>query len=407
MRGESLPATLSLTSDGRLDGPVPTLGEGPLERCTLHVSDSALEFLRRKLAATRLPEPETVEDWSQGVPLAELYELLTYWRTEYRWRDVEAELNALGHYRTRIDALGIHFLHIRSRHPDALPLLLTHGWPGSVLEFQGIIGPLTDPTSHGAGPSEAFHLVIPSLPGFGLSDKPTEPGWGLARIARAWHALMSGLGYDRYVAQGGDLGAGVTTALGHQRPPGLLGIHLNLPILFAPPPIANTSTPGEDAALEQLATHARSGSAYALLQSTRPQTLGYTLADSPAAQAAWIYEKIAAWTDSDLHPQEVLSRRAILDNITLYWLTNTAASSARLYHESFSSEFVTTPLELPVAVSIFPKELYRAPKIWAQRVYRNLYYWNDQIPTGGHFAAWEQPSTFVNELRASFADLRR
>jgi pimeloyl-ACP methyl ester carboxylesterase len=398
-------ATLSLTPDGLLHGPLPTLGSEPLETHTLHVTDAALDLLRRKLEVTRLPEAETVDDWSQGVPLAELTELLTYWRTDYQWRDVEAELNAVGHYRARIDGLGIHFLHIRSPHSDALPVLLTHGWPGSILEFQNTIAPLTDPTAHGGGPRDAFHVVIPSLPGYGLSDKPTAPGWGLARIARAWHTLMTRLGYDRYVAQGGDLGAGVTTALGNQRPTGLLAVHLNLPILFAPPPTGYTNTPAEDAALEQLAAHRRSGSAYALLQSTRPQTLGYGLADSPAGQAAWIYEKIATWTDSGTRPQDVLSRRAILDNITLYWLTNTAASSARLYYESFNTEFVTTPLELPVAVSIFPKELYRAPKVWAERVYQNLHYWNE-LPVGGHFAAWEQPAIFVNELRASFADFR-
>jgi epoxide hydrolase len=404
-------STVTLTPDGLLTHAAAATHEHELGQADqivplhLHVPDATLEALRQRLGNARLPDPETVADWTQGVPLAEIAGLCDYWCEHYQWREVEHELNALGQYRTVIDGLGIHFLHVRSPHPDALPLLLTHGWPGSILEFLATIGPLTDPTAHGGTPEQAFHVVIPSLPGFGLSDKPREPGWGLTRIARAWHTLMNRLGYHRYVAQGGDLGAGVTTALGHQQPEGLAGIHLNLAILFAPPPLRATTTPEEQHALQQLAAHGQTGSAYALQQTTRPQTLGYALADSPAAQAAWIYEKIAAWTDSNLHPEQVLTRRAILDNITLYWLTNTATSSARLYYESFATEFVTTELDLPVGVSLFPGELYRAPRVWAQRVYRNLFYWNDAIDRGGHFAAWEQPRIFVKEMRECFAQL--
>jgi pimeloyl-ACP methyl ester carboxylesterase len=371
----------------------------------LHVPGSALDELRQRLAATRLPEPTTVPGWEQGVPLDELAQLLNHWRDQYDWRQVEHQLNSLGQYRTVIDGLGIHFLHVRSRHPQALPLLLTHGWPGSILEFLAVIAPLTDPTAHGGTAEQAFHVVIPSLPGFGLTDKPTEPGWGLSRIARAWHTLMSRLGYRRYVAQGGDFGAGVTTLMAKQRPNGLAAIHLNLPILFAPPPLTPTPNAEEQRALEQLAEHGQKGSAYAMQQTTRPQTLGYALADSPAGQAAWIYEKIATWTDSQHHPERVLTRRAILDNITLYWLTNTATSAARLYWESFTTEFATTELDLPVGVTQFPGELYHAPRIWAERVYRNLFYWSE-ADQGGHFAAWEQPRTFVAELRECFAQQR-
>jgi pimeloyl-ACP methyl ester carboxylesterase len=399
---------VSLTREGQLTfGPTsPSQPEDQVVPIRLHVPDTALNLLRERVAETRLPERQTVPGWTQGVPLDELAQLLDYWRDEYDWRQVEHELNNIGQYRTVIDGLGIHFLHVRSRHADALPLLLTHGWPGSVLEFLATIEPLTDPTAHGGTPDQAFHVVIPSLPGYGLSDKPTEPGWGLSRIARAWHTLMNRLGYHRYVAQGGDLGAGVATAMAKQRPDGLAGIHLNLAILFAPPPLTSTVTAEEQRTLDQLTEHGRKGSAYALQQTTRPQTLGYALADSPAGQAAWIYEKIATWTDSNLRPEQVLTRRAILDNITLYWLTNTATSAARLYYESFDTEFVTIELDLPVGVSVFPRELYRAPRIWADRVYRNLYYWNDTIDRGGHFAAWEQPRIFVDELRECFAQLR-
>jgi len=378
---------------------------GAVNPFRLAIPDAVLEDLRRRLEHARWPEKETVDDWSQGVPVEKLRALVDHWRTAYDWRRCEAMLNAFGQYRTDIDGLGIHFLHVRSRHESALPLLMTHGWPGSVLEFHKVIAPLTDPTAHGGSAADAFHVIIPSLPGYGFSDKPTGPGWGLPKIASAWSELMTRLGYTRYVAQGGDWGAGVTTLLGKHRPPGLAGIHLNLPILFPPPLIGGEPTPAEKQALESLTNFAATGSGYSKEQATRPQTLGYALADSPVGQAAWIYEKIAEWTDSGHHPESILSFDEILDNIMLYWLPGTAASSARLYWESFNTDFARIELDLPVGCSIFHGEIYRAPKVWAERTYRNLFYWNE-VPRGGHFAAFEQPRLFVDELRSCFQHLR-
>jgi pimeloyl-ACP methyl ester carboxylesterase len=372
----------------------------------VHVPQAALDDLKERLANARWPDKEPVTDWSQGVPLAKAQELVEYWRTRYDWRRVESSLNALPQFRTQIDGLGIHFIHVRSKHENALPIVLTHGWPGSVLEFLEVIGPLVDPTAHGGKADEAFHVVIPSLPGFGFSEKPTEPGWRLPRIANAWAVLMARLGYSHYVAQGGDWGAGVTSWMAKHQPAGLVAIHLNLPILFPPPP----PPPGgysatEQPALAQLGKYASDGSGYGSIQATRPQTLGYGLADSPVGQAMWIYEKFQAWSDNKGDPTEAISLDHMLDDITLYWLTDTAASSARLYYESFAKDFSRMPLDLPVAVSIFKGDFFTPPKMWGEETYSKLFYWNE-VPKGGHFAALEQPELFVAELRKSFAQVR-
>ena len=368
----------------------------------LAIPAAALDDLRARLAATRWPEKETVDDWSEGVPLAKMKALAAYWRSGYDLRRLERRLNAVPQFRTRIDGLGIHFLHVGSKHPRALPILLTHGWPGSVVEFLKVVGPLTDPTAHGGKADEAFHIVVPSLPGFGFSDKPAERGWGLPRIAKAWAVLMKRLGYRSYVAQGGDWGAGVTTWMAKQHLEGLEAIHLNLPILF-PPPLQGEPTPEEKAALGQLGTFGDTGNAYARIQGTRPETLGFSLADTPVGQAAWIYEKLVKWADPKDAPG--LSNDEMLDNIMVYWLTNSGASSARLYFESFATDFSRQELDIPVAVSVFPGEAYKPPKVWGERTYTKLFYWNE-VARGGHFAAFEQPEIFVAELRKSFAQFR-
>src|SRR5882762_1433712 len=370
----------------------------------VHVPQAALDDLKKRLANARWPNEESVTDWSQGVPLAKAQALVEYWRTRYDWRRVESTLNGLPQFRTQIDGLGIYFIHVRSKHGNALPIVLTHGWPGSIIEFLQVVGPLTDPTAHGGKADEAFHVVVPSLPGFGFSDKPAERGWGLPRIARAWAALMKRLGYRSYVAQGGDWGAGVTTWMAKRHVEGLKAVHLNLPILF-PPPLEGEPNAEEKAALAKLVAYGESGSAYARLQGTRPQTIGYSLADSPVGQAAWIYEKLAQWSDPNDGPEHELTRDEILDNIMLYWLSNTGASSARLYFESFATDFSTQKLDIPVAVSVFPGELYRPLKVWGERAYSKLYYWNE-VARGGHFAAFEQPEIFVAELRKSFVQFR-
>ena len=372
----------------------------------VHVTQAALDDLKQRLANIRWPNKEPVTEWAQGVPLGKAQAFVEYWRTRYDWRRVESALNALPQFRTQIDGLGIYFIHVRSKHENALPIILTHGWPGSIIEFLQVIGPLTDPTAHGGKADEAFHVVIPSLPGFGFSDKPTEAGWRLPRIANAWAAVMARLGYSRYVAQGGDWGAGVTSWMAKQREPGLAAIHLNLPILFPPPPPPPGGyTAAEQGAVAQLVKYGRDGSAYASIQGTRPQTLGYGLADSPVGQAMWIYEKFQAWSDNKGDPAEAISVDHMLDDISLYWLTDTAASSARLYYESFAKDFVRMTLDMPVAVSIFKGDLFVPPKVWGDQTYSKLFYWNE-VPKGGHFAALEQPELFVAELRKSFAQLR-
>ncbi len=368
------------------------------------IPTAALEDLKVRLAATRFPDKETVGDWSEGVPLAKMKALVEYWRSGYDMRRIERRLNSVPQYRTQIDGLGIHFLHVRSKHQNALPIILTHGWPGSVIEFLKVVGPLTDPTAHGGTPDDAFHVVVPSLPGYGFSDKPTERGWGLPHIAKAWAMLMNRLGYTSWVAQGGDWGAGVTTWMAKQHVEGLKAIHLNLPILF-PPPVEREPTAEEKAAIAKLTAFANNGMGYSKLQSTRPQTIGYSLSDSPAGQAAWIYEKFAQWTDTNNEPEQELSRDEILDNITLYWVANTGASSARLYFESYATDFSRQQLDIPVGVSIYPGEISRPPKIWGERTYSKLFYWHE-VAKGGHFAAFEQPDLFVAELRACFSRLR-
>ncbi|MEV5732847.1 epoxide hydrolase family protein [Streptomyces sp. NPDC052292] len=381
--------------------PGPLLLPRATERITplhLHVPEAHLVDLRQRLARVRLPERETVPDASQGVQLDRLTDLLGYWRTWYDWRRLERRINALGQYRTRIDGLGIHFLHVRSRHADATPLILTHGWPGSFVEFLKAVGPLTDPVAHGGTAQDAFHVVIPSLPGFGLSDRPDSTGWTTARIAAAWAELMERLGYTRYIAQGGDWGGGVTTQLGKLRPKGLLGVELNFPEYTFNPPVSANPTAEEQRALGEIQTFSAQYSGYFQEQSTRPQTIGYALADSPAGQAAWIYEKFLDWTDASGRPQGALTRDEMLDNITLYWLTDTAASSARLYWQNYGASELTT-LDLPVGLSVFPHELVRSPRVWAERAYSDLVHFNDQIPAGGHFAAFEQPLLFAQEVR--------
>jgi epoxide hydrolase len=372
----------------------------------LSIPPGAIDDLKGRLVMTRRPNKETVGDWSQGVPLEKMKALADYWRSTYDVHRLEKRLNAFPQFRTQIDGLGIHFLHVRSKHPEARPIIMTHGWPGSVIEFLEVIAPLVDPTTHGGAPQDAFHVVIPSLPGFGLSDKPTAPGWGIQRIARAWGALMQRLGYDHYVAQGGDWGAGVTSWMAKQEVSGLAAIHLNLPILFPPPPPSPGGyTPAEQAAIAQLTKYSSDGAGYSAIQGTRPQTLGYGLADSPVGQAMWIYEKFQAWTDNRGNPEDAISIDRMLDDISLYWFTDTAASSARLYFESFKKDFHRILLELPVAVSIFKGDMFTPPKVWGERTYSKLFYWNE-IPKGGHFAALEQPELFVAELRKSFGQLR-
>jgi pimeloyl-ACP methyl ester carboxylesterase len=329
-----------------------------------------------------------------------------HWRKDYDWRRFEARLNSFAQYRTEIDGLNIHFLHIRSRHANALPIIITHGWPGSVIEFFKIIDPLTNPTAHGGSAEDAFHIVAPSLPGFAFSDKPAERGWNSTRIARAWSELMRRLGYTRYVAQGGNWGAIVTTALAQQRPAGLAGIHLTSPFVFPDPiPTAGLSA-AEQRAVDAFRRFQTEGLGYFHQQSTRPQTIGYALADSPVGQAAWIYEKFHAWTDNNGDPESALTCDEMLDNITLYWLTETAASSARLYFENTAIVGRNKGVvDLPVGCSIFPREIVPAPRSWAERLYPKLIHWNEP-KRGGHFAAFEQPALFTKELRDCFRSLR-
>jgi epoxide hydrolase len=377
----------------------------------LGVPEADLEDLRARLRTARWPESETVDDWSQGVPLAYLRELCDYWAEEYDWRPTEARLNSLPQFRTTIDGLGIHFLHAKSQHPDALPLVMTHGWPGSIIEFLKVIGPLIDPTAYGGDASDAFHVVCPSLPGYGFSDKPTHPGWGVERIAAAWTVLMARLGYDRYGAQGSDWGTSISAGMGQQGPEHVAGIHLTPPLAPPDPGTFDNLTEREQAALATLEQSAEWDSGYSMEHSTRPQTIGYALVDSPVALAAWIIEKFWAWTDSDGHPENVLTRDELLDNLMFYWLPGTGASSARLYWESMRqvNASITGPLidmvSVPTGCSIFPRERQRPSRRWAEKRFLDIRYWNEP-ERGGHFAAFEQPELFVEEVRAFFRLLR-
>jgi pimeloyl-ACP methyl ester carboxylesterase len=366
--------------------------------------DIELADLRDRLRRTRWAERETVDDWSQGIPLAFVQELCAYWAEEYDWRATEARLNVLGQFRTEIDGLGIHFMHVRSPHTDALPLVVSHGWPGSIVEFLKAIGPLTDPPAYRGDAADAFHVVCPSLPGFGFSDKPSGAGWGVERIADAWAALMARLGYTRYGAQGGDWGAAVTDLIGQRDPEHVVGIHLNV-VTATPDESAMSDLTEEEQ--EMVATwmdHARSGTGYSTQQSTRPQTLGYGLVDSPAGQCAWIVEKFRAWTDCDGDPLNILTRDELLDNVMMYWLPGAGASSARLYWESHGRA-IGDAVGVPVGCSQSPKEVYRVSRRWAEKRFADLRWWNE-LDKGGHFLAFEQPATFVNEVRSFFRTVR-
>jgi len=381
------------------------------------VPDDDLDDLRRRLTATRWPTKELVGDRSQGVQLATLEELVRYWATDHDWRNAEARLNAYPQFKTKIDGVDIHFIHVESRHPNALPMIMTHGWPGSVLELLEVIDPLTNPTAHGGSAEDAFHMVVPSLPGYGFSSEPTELGWENGRIARAWAELMARLGYTRYVAQGGDVGASVTDAMGRQAPEGLLGIHVNLlPAALGIADRLPAKSEQERAAHKALATFKASGFGYFLEQSTRPQTIGYSLLDSPVGLAAWMldhdtdsYYKISrAFVDGA--PVGGLTRESIVDNITLYWLTGTGAAAARWYWEfgqilAASAGKAPPPVSVPVGFTTFPDEIWAAPRSWVETVYPGLAYFND-AERGGHFAAWEEPEILARELRAAFKPLR-
>jgi len=369
----------------------------------IDVPQRELDDLQARLRATRWPEAETVDDWSQGVPLAYAREFCSYWAEQYDWPARQARLNGFDQFLTTIDGQDIHFVHVQSPEAGARPLLITHGWPGSVVEFVKVLEPLSNPAAHGGSAADAFHLVCPSLPGFGFSGKPERAGTGVVRIAGLWDELMGRLGYDRYYAQGGDWGSAVTTAIGIENRGRCAGIHVNMP--NAGPSDAAKSNPdaADLRAFERAQEYQDVDSGYSKQQSTRPQTLGYALADSPAGQAMWVLEKFWKWMDCDGHPENILSRDELLDNIMLYWLTNSGASSGRLYWESFGSAFGDRDdqVALPAGCSIFPKEIVPTPRRWAETRYPKLVYWNE-LDKGGHFAAFEQPELFVNEMRACF-----
>jgi pimeloyl-ACP methyl ester carboxylesterase len=390
-------------------------GDAVIRPFRIAIPEGEIRAMKRRIAETRWADTQPVPDDAQGVRRQTLEPLMRYWAQGYDWPKIEARLNALPMFLTEIDGLDIHFLHVRSRHENAMPMILTHGWPGSILEFLKVIEPLTNPTAHDGKAEDAFHLVIPSIPGFGFSARPTVPGWGSDHIGRAWAMLMQRLGYERYVSQGGDCGSVISQRMALQHVPGLIGIHLNMPAVV-PADIARTLAAGdpaparlsakERAAFDQLEAFYRDNSAYAAMMNTRPQTIGYSLVDSPVGMAAWMYEKIGQWTYPAGDPERVLGRDAILDDISLYWLTGTGASAARIYWEDHSNNFNARGIiDLPVAVSVFPGEIFRAPRSWAERCYANLFYFNE-VSNGGHFAAWEQPTLFAAEVRAAFRSLR-
>ena len=375
---------------------------GQINPFRIAIPDADLADLKSRLTRTRWPEAECVDDWSQGIPLTYMRQLADYWADGYDWRARETALNRFDQFITEIDGLDIHFIHQRSPHNDAFPLVITHGWPGSIVEFHKVIEPLTNPTAHGGRAEDAFHVVCPSLPGYGFSGKPSRTGWGVGKIAEAWETLMGRLGYERYGAQGGDWGAAVTTQIGRNGEH-CVGIHLNMPLGF---PAADMAEPTDDEkqALERLTYYQQWDSGYSKQQSTRPQTLGYGLVDSPVGQLAWIVEKFWSWTDCDGHPENVLTRDELLDNVMLYWTTASAASSARLYWESFNVFSGGGAVKLPTGIAAFPKEIIRAPRNWCEATY-NITHWTT-MPRGGHFAAFEQPALFVDDVRAFFATVR-
>ncbi|WP_102126851.1 epoxide hydrolase family protein [Deinococcus planocerae] len=387
----------------------PTVPTTLIEPFHLSVPEEQLADLRARLARTRWPEQETVPDTSQGPQLAKVQALIEHWQHRYDWRACEALLNGLGQFRTTIDGLDIHFLHVRSPEPSALPLLMTHGWPGSVLEFRKVIGPLTDPAAHGGDPRQAFHLILPSLPGFGFSGKPSGTGWGVPRIADAWITLMDRLGYSRWGAQGGDWGSAVTAAIGRRAPAGCVGLHFNF-VMFQPTPeeVAG-ATPEEGAMIASARHYVDVLSGYAKQQGTRPQTIGYSLADSPVGLASWIYAMFQDVSDSGGNAEAVFSLDELLDDIMLYWLPNTGASSARLYWEAAQAGRAgpppTEPITVPAGFSMFPREIIRTSRRWAERRYSNVIHFGE-LDRGGHFAALEQPELFTQELRASFGHVR-
>ncbi|CAM5716165.1 epoxide hydrolase family protein [Streptomyces griseorubiginosus] len=371
---------------------------------TVSIPESDIDDLKRRLAGTRWPDPETVGDWSQGVRVENARSLVDHWQHRYDWRRLESELNRHPQFLTEIDGLDIHFLHVRSRNPNALPLILTHGWPGSILDFLKLIGPLTDPVSFGGDAADSFDVVIPSLPGFGFSEKPTETGWTASRIARAWAELMQRLGYTRWAAQGGDWGGVVTTDLGAMQPAGLVGIHLNTQYAF-PAQMPEELSPEQRDAVETLAFYAGELGGSNHLQGTKPETVGFALADSPTGQAAWIYEKYQSKTDNHGLAEDALSVDDILDTISLYWFTNSAAPSARIYWENKSRTFAGPKVTLPVAVTVFPKDIPRVPRSWIEDTYDDLIHYGE-ADKGGHFAALEQPETLVSEIRTGLRALR-
>jgi epoxide hydrolase len=367
---------------------------------TIAFDEEAVDDLRDRLRRTRWPEPETVTDWSQGVPRTYLQEVCEYWRTEYDFSAAQDRLNAFPQYQVDVDGLLVHYLHVRSPHPGALPLVITHGWPGSFVEFLAVIQPLVDPDD----PDDAFDVVVPSLPGYGYSDRPSEPGWNLARTARAWDSLMGVLGYERYGAQGGDWGAMLTTTIARDHPERLAGIHVNMAVVPFDAINLEDLTSEEREALQRIEVHTKTGRGYAEQQSTRPQTVGYGLTDSPAAQCAWILEKCLLWTDCDGHPERALTRDQMLDDVSVYWFSATAASSARYYWENVGGPTME-PVVVPAGVSVFPKEILPVSRRWAEARYTDLR-WFHRLDRGGHFAAWEQPHAFVEELRGFFRTVR-
>jgi len=411
----TVPADPSVQVEGAASYGLPPASEA-ISPFHVDVPQAALDDLQARLARTRWPERETVDDWSQGVPLASARALIDYWREDYDWRAFETKINGFPQFRTLIDGVGIHFIHARSPHPGALPILLSHGWPGSVVEFLDVIDRLTDPVRFGGKATDAFDVVVPSMPGYGFSDRPSGTGWNPGRIAQAWTSLMRDkLGYRRWVAQGGDWGSAVTHALASQRPEGLLAAHVNLLFVVPEVPPANP-TAEERAALDAIERFVSDKAGYADQMNTRPQTIGYGLTDSPVALATWMYEKFQEWTDNEGRPEHALSMDQMLDDISLYWFTGTGASSARLYwegvgatirdHGFFSAARGTgAPIELPMAATIFPAETFLPPRAWAEAAWPQLFYWNE-VEKGGHFAAFEQPAIFAQEMWKVFRGLR-